>query len=158
LKLLLLASSASKNNIEAVFRRLETSHNLHIEWLDGVRQNQLSTVMDRLSAIKYDRVLVWLPFKCLYTQIVALRKLPRLILFDASLNEYPSSEKEALKQRVKLCKALPWARFLVAGQKKQRWLKEQGMDVRWLPPLMAFPANSNADPLVQEENAENAGH
>jgi len=131
--LLLLASGASKQHIGAVFQHLEGHHELHTEWLNGARQGQLSSVIDGLPITEFDRVLVWLPFKRLYSQISALRKLSKLIVFDPILHELASIEGEALHRHVKLCKALPWARFVVCGQKRQRWLKKQGVDVLWLP-------------------------
>ena len=133
MKLLLLASDVSKQDIGAVFQHLEASHELRIEWLNGARQGQLSSVIDGLPVREFDRVLVWLPFKRLYSQIPALRKLSKLIVFDPILHELASIEGEALHRHVKLCKALPWARFVVCGQKRQRWLKKQGTDVLWLP-------------------------
>ncbi len=136
MKLLLLASDVSKQHIGAVFQHLEALHELRIEWLNGARQGQLSSVIDGLPITQFDRVLVWLPFKRLYSQIPALRKLSKLIVFDPILHELASIEGEALHRHVKLCKALPWARFVVCGQKRQRWLRKQGVDVLWLPPFM----------------------
>lgn len=138
LKLLLLASDVSKQQISAVFQHLEEANELRIEWLDGARQGQLSSVIEGLPITQFDRVLVWLPFKRLYSQIPALRKLSKLIVFDPILHELASIEGEALHRHVKLCKALPWARFVVSGQKRQRWLKKQGVDVFWLPPFLGL--------------------
>ncbi len=134
--MLLLASDVSKQHAGAVLSHLKASHELHVEWLNGARQGQLSSVIDGLPITQFDRVLVWLPFKRIYSQIPALRKLSKLIVFDPILHELASIEGEALHQHVKLCKALPWARFVVFGQKRQRWLKKQGVDVLWLPPFM----------------------
>jgi hypothetical protein len=136
LKLLLLASDVSKQHISAVLSHLDESHELRIEWLNSTRQGQLSSVIDGLPITQFDRVLVWLPFKRIYSQIPALRKLSKLIVFDPILHELASIEGEELLQHVKLCKALPWARFVVCGQKRQRWLKKQGVDVLWWPPFM----------------------
>ena len=136
MKLLLLASDVSKQHIGAAFQHLDAVHELRVEWLNGARQGQLSSVIDGLPITQFDRVLVWLPFKRLYSQIPALRKLSKLIVFDPILHELASVEGEALHRHVKLCKALPWARFVVCGQKRQRWLKKQGVDVLWLPPFI----------------------
>lgn len=136
MKLLLLASDVSKQDIGAVFQHLEASHELRIEWLNGARQGQLLSVIDGLPVREFDRVLVWLPFKRLYSQIPALRKISQLIVFDPVLHELASIEGEVLHRHVKLCKALPWARFVVCGQQRQRWLKKQGVDVLLLPPFM----------------------
>ena len=136
MKLLLLASDVSRQHISAAFQHLEALHELRVEWLNGARQGQLSSVIDGLPITEFDRVLVWLPFKRLYSQIPALRKLSKLIVFDSELHELASVEGEALHRHVKLCKALPWARFVVCGQQRQRWLKKQGVDVLWLPPFM----------------------
>ena len=141
LKLLLLASDVSKQHIDVAFRGLEASHSLHIEWIEGARQSKLSDVIDSLSVAQYDRVLVWLPFKHLYSQIIALRKLPKLILFDPHFHEYSTVEAGQLEKRVKLFEALPWARFVVSGQKRQLWLKKQGADCVWLPPFVAQSMN-----------------
>lgn len=149
MKLLLLASDGSKQHIDVAFRGLEASHSLEIEWLDSARQSQLSVVIDQLAATQFDRVLVWLPFKHIYSQIIALRKLPKLILFDPTFHECSSMEAEQLDKRVKLYEALPWARFVVSGLKRQQWLKKQGVDCVWLPP---FLGRSNSAPASQERS------
>lgn len=135
LKLLLLASGRSKQVVNAAFDGLGTSHDLHVEWLDAVRQRNLSMVIGSLPIKRFDRVLVWLPFKCLSAQIHTLRKLPKLVVFDSLLHEQASIAIDSQKQYLKFCKALPWARFVVFGQKCRGWLKNQGVDAHSLPPV-----------------------
>jgi len=138
LKVLLLASAASRQQIEPIFSELETFCKLKMDWLTPARQQKLASVVDGVPLARYDRILMWLPFDCLYSQINTLRKIPQLIVFDYTYHEYHARDREVASRRDKLTKALPWARFVVFGLDRKERLSKSGVDVESIPPFLGL--------------------
>ncbi|WP_312374728.1 glycosyltransferase family protein [Stutzerimonas nitrititolerans] len=133
MRLLVLTASPRTPDIATALERLALLANAEIHVLDKKQQANLRPYLAPRELVRFDRVLLDVPFKRLRRQAALLSSISGLLIYeeDACQNYLDSSKWKGAFSR--FYRALPGARIIVTGASVAGRLRKECLDVTFLP-------------------------
>lgn len=133
MRVLVLTASPRLPDLSAVYANLARQMDVDVRLLDKAQQRNLKEYLRGVALDGYERILLDLPFKHLYTQVALMTRLPGLLIYeeDACQNYLATSKWRGAFSR--FYKRLPAARIVVTGASVASRLRSEGFDATFIP-------------------------
>lgn len=133
MRVLVLTATPRLPDLSAVYVALSNQVEVDVRWLDKGQQRNLKAYLSNVLLASYDRILLDIPFKYVYSQASFLASLRGLLIYeeDACQNYLAISKWHGLFSR--FYKQLPGARIVVTGASVARQLRGEGVDATFIP-------------------------
>lgn len=133
LRILVLTSAERALNNRKLWTALADHGELELRFLEKNQQRRLSGYFSSINVSRYDRIVLDLMFKHIYTQGRFLRKIPVLTLYeeDAYLDFMPGSRWYGAFSA--FYKKIPRLRVISTGHMVTQHLRRAGVDAHFIP-------------------------